>query len=225
MNRRPSGEGPALGTSRSSSRPRERHSADLGLLLRFTQKARIPPAPAIARQRQLIADLCRLLGAQLDPSSAARTSYRARAVRLPVPEPDLSPRMRQTLQHLLAGDSEKQIASRLHVSAHTIHVYVKAVYERLSVTSRGELLARYIQHEDFAGAPDTLKSDPAPTAPPGKEESNGRRKGNGVKNQNGEATNASRAIPEVILRRGHTAIPPSRNGNSHEAAGGLTKED
>lgn len=53
--------------------------------------------------------------------------------------------MKQTLQRLLAGDSEKQIAAHLGLSPHTIHVYVKALYKRFDVASRGELLARFVR--------------------------------------------------------------------------------
>ena len=150
-----------MGTSRSSSRPRSRHTPDLGLLLKLNQKLQIGPAPAIARQRRLVADLCRLLGAQLHPGTAAHTRHRERFALLPVSElePALSPRMRQTLQCLLAGDSEKQIAKLLHLSPHTVHVYVKALYERHSVSSRGELLARFIRHGEARGAPDTVGLD------------------------------------------------------------------
>jgi DNA-binding CsgD family transcriptional regulator len=64
---------------------------------------------------------------------------------MPDPNSGLSPRHRQTLQRLLAGDSEKQIAAHLGVSPHTVHVYVKALYRRFDVSSRGELLARFIR--------------------------------------------------------------------------------
>jgi DNA-binding CsgD family transcriptional regulator len=57
----------------------------------------------------------------------------------------LSPRLRQTLQRLLLGDSEKEIAAHLGVSRHTVHVYVKSLYRRFGVSSRGELLARFVQ--------------------------------------------------------------------------------
>jgi DNA-binding CsgD family transcriptional regulator len=63
---------------------------------------------------------------------------------LPLPVEGLSPRMHQTLQRLLAGDSEKQIALRLDRSRHTVHVYVKQLYKRFGVCSRGELLARFV---------------------------------------------------------------------------------
>ncbi len=58
------------------------------------------------------------------------------------PGTDLPPRLAQTLDELLAGSSEKEIATRLGLSPHTIHNYVKALHQRFGVSSRGELLAR-----------------------------------------------------------------------------------
>ena len=62
------------------------------------------------------------------------------------PEVDsmLTPRMRQTLARLLAGDAEKQIATHLKLSRHTVHEHVKKIYRRFAVNSRGELLARFV---------------------------------------------------------------------------------
>src|SRR4051812_28848641 len=53
----------------------------------------------------------------------------------------LPPRLLQTLILLMDGLSEKQVARALHVSPHTVHVYVKALYRRYAVSSRSELLA------------------------------------------------------------------------------------
>lgn len=58
------------------------------------------------------------------------------------PTTALPPRLTQTLNELLAGSSEKQIAGKLELSRHTIHNYVKALHQRFGVSSRGELLAR-----------------------------------------------------------------------------------
>ena len=58
------------------------------------------------------------------------------------PATALPPRLTQTLNELIAGSSEKQIALRLELSRHTIHNYVKALHQRFGVSSRGELLAR-----------------------------------------------------------------------------------
>ena len=57
------------------------------------------------------------------------------------PTTDLPPRLQQTLAELMQGRSEKEIANKLDLSKHTIHNYVKALHQRLGVSSRGELLA------------------------------------------------------------------------------------
>jgi DNA-binding CsgD family transcriptional regulator len=53
----------------------------------------------------------------------------------------LPPRMQQTLQGLLAGRSEKEVADQMAISPHTVHDYVKALHAKFGVRSRGELLA------------------------------------------------------------------------------------
>jgi DNA-binding CsgD family transcriptional regulator len=58
------------------------------------------------------------------------------------PSNDLPPRLAQTLEALLEGASEKQIALKLELSQHTVHNYVKALHQRFDVSSRGELLAK-----------------------------------------------------------------------------------
>jgi hypothetical protein len=53
-------------------------------------------------------------------------------------------RVSQTLTGLLEGLDKKQIAERLEISRHTVHTYVKKVYDRFDVNSRSELLALWI---------------------------------------------------------------------------------
>ena len=115
-------------------------------LLRAAQTARAGDAPdGVEASRREIADFCKYLGNRLKGELRGKTTS-------PIPEGlKLSPRMRQTLDRLLAGDSEKQIANTLAVSPHTVHVYVKAIYRGFDVSSRGELLARFVQ------VPDSLK--------------------------------------------------------------------
>ena len=55
----------------------------------------------------------------------------------------LPPQLALTLQQLLQGLSEKEIANRMKLSRHTVHAYAKVIYQRLAVNSRGELLVRY----------------------------------------------------------------------------------
>jgi DNA-binding CsgD family transcriptional regulator len=56
----------------------------------------------------------------------------------------LQPRLRKVMQHLLQGDSEKQVAAKLGLSKHTVHEYVKMLYQQLGVNSRGELLSQWV---------------------------------------------------------------------------------
>jgi DNA-binding NarL/FixJ family response regulator len=55
----------------------------------------------------------------------------------------LTRRMRQILELLVQGKSEKEVASDLGVSPHTVHIHVTRMYSRLGVNSRAELLARF----------------------------------------------------------------------------------
>jgi DNA-binding CsgD family transcriptional regulator len=57
----------------------------------------------------------------------------------------LTPRQRQTLRLLMSGLGEKQIAARLGVSRNTVHHYVKALYRHFNVSTRSELLARWVK--------------------------------------------------------------------------------
>lgn len=110
---------------------------DVGALVRASKSSQaLDSAPAVAtdRKRRLVATFCKMLGEQvLDGKSPPPTA-----------EP-LSPRQRQTLELLLEGHAEKQIAARLAISKHTVHVYVKTLYKRFDVCSRAELLARWVQ--------------------------------------------------------------------------------
>jgi len=104
----------------------------MSALARIVRELPDEPDRSVERKRRMIAEFCRLIGAQFSP-----------------PPPDLtaglSPRHVQTLQRLLAGDSEKQIALRLGVSPHTVHVYVKGLHRHFDVSSRGELLALFVR--------------------------------------------------------------------------------
>jgi DNA-binding CsgD family transcriptional regulator len=92
--------------------------------------------PFTARQRRLVhfihTELQPLLGTRL----ALGDGSRARP---------LSPRLRQVLNLLLQGRSEKEVARACDLSKATIHEYVTALYERYGVHSRAELLALFLQ--------------------------------------------------------------------------------
>jgi DNA-binding CsgD family transcriptional regulator len=57
----------------------------------------------------------------------------------------LAPRVRAVLTCLLEGDSDKQVAARLKVSTYTVNQYAKVVFRHFGVTSRAELLARWVK--------------------------------------------------------------------------------
>jgi DNA-binding CsgD family transcriptional regulator len=60
------------------------------------------------------------------------------------PELDrLAPRLQPVLRYLLQGDAEKEVATKLRLSRHTVHRYAQVIYRELGVHSRGELLAKY----------------------------------------------------------------------------------
>ncbi|MDB5354660.1 MAG: Transcriptional regulator, LuxR family protein [Phycisphaerales bacterium] len=111
----------------------------------------VPAAGAVvdpvASKRKLVAGLCKLLGEQMGGKPVSRqvesTANGAPANGAGL-EAGLPPRVQQTLRRLLAGDAEKEIARHLGVSKHTVHVYVKALYRRFDVNSRGELLSRFV---------------------------------------------------------------------------------
>ena len=66
---------------------------------------------------------------------------------------ELSSRQRQIVECVLDGaNDEAQIAERLGISPHTVHVHMGRMYGKLHVTSRSELLAAvFIAYATDAG--------------------------------------------------------------------------
>jgi DNA-binding CsgD family transcriptional regulator len=58
---------------------------------------------------------------------------------------DLAPLARQVLRYFLEGDTDKQVAARLGLTRHTVNWYAKVVFRHFGVTSRPELLARWVR--------------------------------------------------------------------------------
>ena len=55
---------------------------------------------------------------------------------------ELSPREQEITELISQGFGTAEIAGRLHLSAHTVRDYVKAIFEKVGVSSRGELVAK-----------------------------------------------------------------------------------
>lgn len=60
----------------------------------------------------------------------------------------LTPRLSETLNHLLLGRSEKEIAAKLGLSRHTVHTYVTKLYRVHGVDSRAMLMAYFVKSSD-----------------------------------------------------------------------------
>jgi DNA-binding CsgD family transcriptional regulator len=60
----------------------------------------------------------------------------------PSPRARLSPRARATLDVLVTGATDKEIAAQLAISPHTVRQYVKAILKAYGVSNRGQLIAR-----------------------------------------------------------------------------------
>jgi len=90
------------------------------------------------KERRLLADVMRMIGEQIHGQPPRMTVLETELNRLP-------PRLQQTMQSLLSGDSEKQAAAKMGVSPHTVHVYVKTLYRKYNVSSRGELLSKWVR--------------------------------------------------------------------------------
>ncbi len=54
----------------------------------------------------------------------------------------LPPRLRQTLDLLFCGYSEKEMATALSLSPHTVHDFTRRLYRHFDVSGRGELLTK-----------------------------------------------------------------------------------
>lgn len=96
-----------------------------------------------AREReiiQLLATSTAWLARRPDPLASIANGH----IRPPVTIADLAPRHRAVLELLAAGHSEKRIAATLNISPRTAHKYIEQIYRALDVSSRAELMARFI---------------------------------------------------------------------------------
>ena len=62
------------------------------------------------------------------------------------PRPLLTPRELEILAQVGQGHSNKSIARRLNISAHTVKYHLEAVFAKLGVRSRAEAVTRGLRH-------------------------------------------------------------------------------
>lgn len=105
-----------------------------GLIHTFSINRAVGDTPFTANDKALV----RLIHEELGLLFGTRLSLNLDSQAVPS---DLSPRLQAVLICLLAGDSDKEIASRIRLSVHTVHEYVKQLYCRFGVHSRAELFA------------------------------------------------------------------------------------
>ena len=108
---------------------------DMKSLVRIVSKLPLNGNGQAMDRRRLLAEMCKVIGEHVARSTGGGVGGGM----------GLSPRARQTLEALIRGDSEKQVARKLGVSPHTVHVYVKQLYRRFKVSSRGELLSLFVR--------------------------------------------------------------------------------
>jgi DNA-binding NarL/FixJ family response regulator len=87
----------------------------------------------------------KLGGAPMSSQIARRVieSFHAKSP-IPSKKQELSPREECILEELAKGYRVKEIASRLSVSAGTVHTHLKNIYEKLHVHSRTEAVLKYL---------------------------------------------------------------------------------
>jgi DNA-binding CsgD family transcriptional regulator len=76
----------------------------------------------------------------------------------------LSPRLHETYWFLITGESERAIAAKMSISAHTVHDYVKTIYAHFGVSSRHKLIA--CRMEPLAKRQMTHRNKPGPPQQP-----------------------------------------------------------
>jgi DNA-binding CsgD family transcriptional regulator len=118
----------------------------------------VEPVGRVEVKRALLADFCRVWGDRVNGAKPPSVKTGAKSGDAPRSGPPvqgnppsgqldrpMSRRLRQTLDLLLAGEGEKQVALKLGISQHTVHDYVKGVYRLFGVNTRAELLALWVK--------------------------------------------------------------------------------
>jgi len=85
-------------------------------------------------------------GAPMSSSVARRVVKFFTSEAKPKPEGEgLSAREREILDSLVEGRANKEIADRLNISVHTVRMFIRRIYKKMHVHSRGEAVARFLK--------------------------------------------------------------------------------
>jgi DNA-binding NarL/FixJ family response regulator len=85
-------------------------------------------------------------GAPMSSSVARRVvKFFAQTARPQTETEGLSSREREILDLLVEGRANKEIADRLNVSVHTVRMFIRRIYKKMHVHSRGEAVARFLK--------------------------------------------------------------------------------
>lgn len=115
----------------------------------FVNGERIQTATVILGQQLAFGRVCFFLAGEKDEEFAQEPTTdacRSDDPRTPLAAlvASLSQAERRVFDLLIEGMAEKRIGSRLHISQHTVHSHVRAIYRAFDVHSRPELFARLI---------------------------------------------------------------------------------
>jgi DNA-binding CsgD family transcriptional regulator len=71
---------------------------------------------------------------------------------------ELSPREADVTRLVAAGLATRDIAARLHLSPHTVRDHIKAIFDKVGVTTRGELVAKlFVEYTEPLAAENTVR--------------------------------------------------------------------
>jgi len=84
-------------------------------------------------------------GSPINPTIARRVLDMFSKANPPQKDYGITPREKEILQLLVQGHSTKEAAAQLNISYHTADGYIRAIYEKLQVNSRGSAVAKAVK--------------------------------------------------------------------------------
>lgn len=85
-------------------------------------------------------------GAMISPTLARRLLSEFNAPNHE-PMPELTPREREVLEHLVQGANYLNVAARLSIGAETVRTHIKSIYRKLHVSNRADVVRTALQRK------------------------------------------------------------------------------